>query len=98
MNGHIKSNQLSMKAMKTSSAPLFFRPLNTIAQNLDLSFSPTHMLRTYPAIQIDANDNIYHFLRDLSFAANMVLDGVQKYHGIDGLQRPLFPLFGNGQV
>lgn len=56
------------------------------------------MLRTYPAIQIDANDNIYHFLRDLSFAANMVLDGVQKYHGIDGLQRPLFPLFGNGQV
>ena len=25
------------------------------------------------------------------------MDGIQKYHGVDRLQRPLLPLFGDGQ-
>ena len=27
----------------------------------------------------------------------MIVDGIQKYHGVDGLQRPLLPLLGDGQ-
>ena len=29
--------------------------------------------------------------------ADMIVDGIQKYHGVDGFQRPLLPLFGDGQ-
>ena len=38
--------KLSVQAMKMSSTPRFFRSLSTVAQNLALSFSPTHMPRT----------------------------------------------------
>ena len=38
--------RLSVQAMKISSTPRFRRPLSTVAQNLALSFSPTHMPST----------------------------------------------------
>ena len=40
---------------------------------------------------------IHSLLYDLPLAADMVVDGIQKYHRIDSLQRPLLPLFGHRQ-
>ena len=62
-----------------------------------LIFSNPHAQDIFSAIQIDANGNIYCFLHDLPFTADMVVDGIQKHNGVDGLQRPLLPLFGNGE-
>ena len=36
-------------------------------------------------------------LHNLALTADVIMDGVQKHHHIDGLQRPLLPLPGNGQ-
>lgn len=80
-----------------SSTPRFFRPLRTVAQNLVLSFSQPHSQDVFSAIQVDSNGNIHRFLHDLPFAADMIVDGIQKYHGIDGFQGPLLPLFCDGQ-
>ena len=48
------------------------------------------------AIQINANGDIHRLLHNLSFTADMVMDGVQENHSVDGLQRPLLPLPGDG--
>ena len=63
-----------------------------------LIFSNPHAQDIFPAIQIDANGNIYCFLHDLPFTADMVVDGIQKHNGVDGLQRPLLPLFAMGRI
>ena len=56
-----------------------------------------HPQDVFPAIQIAPNGDVYRFLHDLSFAADMVVDGPQKYHSVDGSQGPLLPFFGDGQ-
>ena len=63
-----------------------------------LIFAYPHAQYIFPAIQINAYGNIHRFLYDLPLAADMVVDGIQKYHGVDGLQRPLLPLFGPGRI
>ena len=62
-----------------------------------LIFANPHLQDIFPAIQIDTNGNIHCFLHELSYAAHMVVDGIQKYHSVDGLQRSLLPLFADGQ-
>ena len=41
--------------------------------------------------------NVYCFLYDLPFAADMVVDRIQKNYGIDRFQRPLLPFFRHRQ-
>ena len=62
-----------------------------------LVFANPHPQDVFPAIQVDANGDVHGFLHNLSFAADMVVDGIQKHNGVDGLQRSLLPLFSNGQ-
>ena len=79
--------------MKMSSTPRLFKSLSTVAQNLALSFSPPlHTQNVFPAVQINANSDACNFLHNLARAADMVVDGIQKSHGADGLQRSLLPL------
>src|SRR5699024_4616491 len=62
-----------------------------------LVFADPHPQNIFPAVQIDANGNVNGLLHDLALAADVVVNGVQEHHRIDGLQRPLLPLFGNGK-
>lgn len=62
-----------------------------------LIFAYTHAQYILPAIQINTYGNIDRLPGDLPLAADMVVDGIHKYHRIDGLQRPLLPLFGHRQ-
>ena len=62
-----------------------------------LIFTDPHTQNIFLAVQIDANGNIDRLLDDLPLAADMVVDGIQKNHGVDGLQRPLLPFFCDGQ-
>ena len=81
-----------------SSTPRFFKPFNTVAQNLALSFSPTpHPQNIFPSIQIDANGNVNGLFHDLALAADVVVNGVQEHYCINRLQRPLLPLFCDGK-
>lgn len=84
--------------MKISSPQRLFKLLNTVAQYSALSFSPIHILRTsfrlsrWILIVI-----VYDFLHNLAFTADIVEDGIQKDHRVDGLQRPLLSLAGDRQ-
>src|SRR5699024_4069684 len=51
----------------------------------------------FSAVQIYANGNVNGLLHVLALAADMVVNGVQEHHRIDGLQRPLLPLLGDGK-
>ena len=57
-----------------------------------LIFANPHPQDVFPAVQVDSNGNVHCFLHDLPFAADMIVDGIQKDYGVDGLQRPLLPL------
>ena len=56
-----------------------------------LIFPNPHAQDIFPAIQIDSNGNIDCLFHNLPLAADMVVDGIQKYHRIDTLQGPLLP-------
>lgn len=86
--------KLSVLAMKMSSTPRFLRLLSTVSQNLALSFSPTQRPKTSFRPSRSIPMAIYN---NLSFAAHVVVDGVQKHHRIDALQGPLLPFLRNGQ-
>ena len=51
-----------------------------------------------PTIKINTDGDIDGLLYDLSFAADMVVNRIQKNNRINGLQRPLLPLFRCGKV
>lgn len=55
-----------------------------------------HTQYILPAIQVDSDGNVDSFLHNLSLAADVVVDSIQKYHCVDRFQRPLLPLFGDG--
>ncbi len=59
-------------------------------------FTNPHSQNIFLAIQIDSNGNVHCFFHNLPFAADMIVDGIQKDYGVDGLQPPLLPLLGNG--
>ena len=90
--------KLSVQAMKMSSTPRFFRPLSTVAQNLALSFSPTHMLRTSFRPFRWTPMAIYTVFFTIYLHCGHDSGWHPKHNGVDGLQRPLLPLFGNGQL
>ena len=62
-----------------------------------LIFTDPHTQNVLLAVQIDANGNIDSLLHDLALTAHMVVDGIQKDHRVDSLQRPLLPFFCNGK-
>lgn len=62
-----------------------------------LVFTHQHPQHVFPAIQIHAQCNIDCLLRDLSFAANVVVDGIQKHHCVDQFQGVLLPFLRNGE-
>lgn len=61
-----------------------------------LIFAYPHTQYILASVQVDTNGNVYRFLHNLSPAADMIVDGIQKYRSVNGFQRPLLPLFGNG--
>lgn len=60
-------------------------------------FTDPHSQDIFPSIEIDTNGDIDCFFDNLPFASDMVVDGIQKYHLIDGLQWPLLPFFCDGK-
>ena len=60
-------------------------------------FLRPHSQNIFSSVQIDPNGNVDGLLHNLAFTTNAVVDGVQKDHCIDGLQRPLLPPFGDGK-
>lgn len=56
-----------------------------------------HPQNIFAAVQIKADGNVHCFLYDLPFAADMVVDRIQKNYGIDRFQRPLLPFFRHRQ-
>ena len=62
-----------------------------------LVFADPHTEHVLLAVQVDAYGDVYRLFHDLSFAANMVVDGVQKYHRVDRLQRSLLPVLRYGK-
>ena len=86
MDGRIKSGQI----IRASDENILYA---TVPQAVEhgrpelgaLIFTYPHAQYILPAIQIDAYGNIDCFLHDLSLAADMVVDGIQKHHRIDAL-------------
>ncbi len=68
-----------------------------LAVHAALVFSDPHTQNVLPAVQVNANSDVYRLLHDLALAADMVVDRVQKHYGVDPLQRPLLPLPHDGQ-
>ena len=62
-----------------------------------LIFADPHTQNVLLAVQIDANGNIDSLLYDLSLAAHMVVDRIQKDHCVYAFQRPLLPFFCDGK-
>ena len=58
----------------------------------------SHSQNILPTIKINTDGDIDGLLYDLSFAADMVVNRIQKNNRINGLQRPLLPLFRYGKV
>ena len=62
-----------------------------------LILADPHAQNIFAAVQIKADGNVYCFLYDLPFAADMVVDRIQKNYGIDRFQRPLLLFFRHRQ-
>lgn len=62
-----------------------------------LVFADSHAQNIFLSVQINADGNVNSFLHDLAFAANRIVDRVQKHHRVDGLQWSLLPFFRDGQ-
>ena len=62
-----------------------------------LIFTNPHAQDIFPSVQVDSNRDIHCFLHDLPFAADMVVDGIQKYHSVNGFQGALLPFTNHRQ-
>ena len=62
-----------------------------------LILADPHAQNIFATIQIKADGNVHCFLYDLPFAADMVVDRIQKNYGIDRFQRPLLPFLRHRQ-
>ena len=98
MDGRVKSRQV----VRTGDEYVLYTPvLQTIERScpeVGAFISPDpHAQNVFPAVQINADGYVHGFLHDLALAADMVVDGIQKYYGVDALQRPLLPLPYDGQ-
>ena len=90
--------RLSVQAMKISSTPRFLSPLSYSSPEFGaLVFADPHAQNIFLSVQINADGNVNSFLHDLAFAANRIVDRVQKHHRVDGLQWSLLPFFRDGQ-
>ena len=93
MDGRVKSRQV----VRTGDEYVLYTPvLQTIERSCPevgaFIFPDPHAQNVFPAVQINAYGDVHRLLHDLTLAADMVVDGIQKYYGVDALQRPLLPL------
>ena len=56
-----------------------------------------HSQNILVSVKINTDYHVNGLVDNMVFLLDLVVDSVQKYHGVDGLQRPLLPLPGNGQ-
>lgn len=89
--------KLSVQPTKTHSIPPFLSHSVQLLRTWRSHFLRPHSQNIFSSVQIDPNGNVDGLLHNLAFTTNMVVDGVQKDHCIDGLQRPLLPPFGDGK-
>ena len=77
----------------------------TVAQTVQYScpvfcafvFTNPHAENIFVPVQINANRDIDSLLHDVSIAAHMIVDRIQKYYRVDRLQRPLLPFLCDRQ-
>lgn len=60
-----------------------------------LIFAYPHTENVLPAVQINAYGYVYSLLDDLSLAADMIMDSVEKDNCIDAFKRSLLPFLCN---
>ena len=99
MDGRVKSRQV----VRTGDEYVLYAPvLQTVEHRCPefgaLIFPDPHAQNVFPAVQVNAYGDVYRLLHDLTLAADMVVDRVQKYYGVDALQRPLLPLPYDGRI
>ena len=83
---------------KCPSNSAVFRLLSTVVLGAFI-FTDPHAQNVFPAVQINADGDIDSLLHDLSFAADMVVDGIHENpHCADALQRSLLPFFAMGRI
>ena len=93
MDGRIKSRQIVCAGNENILyAPVFQAVEDSCPELGALIFANPHPQDVFPAIQVDPNGDVHCFLHDLPFAADMVVDSIQKCYGVDGLQGALLPL------
>ena len=98
MNHRVKPHQIVGAGNENILYTPVFQAIEDSCPKLGaFGFPNLHPQDVFPAIQVDSNGNVHRFLHDLPFAADMIVDSIKKNHGVDGLQRPLRPLFGDGQ-
>ena len=79
MDSSIKSGQIVCTGDENVLYASVFQAVEYSRPELGaLIFSNPHAQDIFSAIQIDANGNIYCFLHDLPFTADMVVDGLQN--------------------
>lgn len=98
VDGCIKSRQIVCAGDEIILYAPVFQAVSTVVQNLALSFSPTHIPRTsFRPSRLTPMACTLLSSQPALRCGHDIVDGIQKYHGVDGLQRPLLPLFGDGQ-
>ena len=98
VDGRIKSRQIVCTGDENILCAPAFHAVECSDPELGaFVFTCPHTQYILAPVQVDAYDDVRRLLHNLSLAADMVMDGVQKYHRIDGLRRPLLPLFGDGK-
>ena len=73
------------------------RQFNRHSRNTEHICRNPHAENIFFAVQVDSYGDVDGLLHNLAFAPDMVVNGIQKYHRIDALQRPLLPFFYDGK-
>src|SRR5699024_1490470 len=98
MDGCVKSRKIVGTGNENILYTAIFQTIQYGCAELGaLIFADPHPQNIFPAVQTYANGNVNGLFHDLAVAADVVVNGVQEHHRIDGLQRPLLPLFGDGK-
>ena len=98
MNHRAKTCQIIGAGNENILCPPVFQAIEDSCPKLGtLVFANPHLQDVFPAIQVNSNGNVHCFLHNLHFAADMIVDGIQKCHSIGGFQGPLLLLFDDGQ-
>lgn len=98
MDGCIETRQI----VCTCDKNILYAPISQTIQYgcpelCALILADSHAQNIFAAVQIKTDGNVHCLLYDLPFAADMVVDRIQKNYRIDRFQRPLQPFFCHRQ-